>query len=271
MGDEIFERLKQEKEFHDGWANDMDIATLDPDAFYRCPTTPEVTYGIDSLGDVRTKRIVCLGIGSGISSVFFALKGAEVIAADISPGMCALADELARRFRVSPHIRTSVMAGGFLAVRDESCDLFFGENVLHHLDLDLAVPEIRRILKKGGTAVFVEPLGHNPFINLFRRLSPQTRTESERPLLMKDVRRMAGLFSQCRHTEFHLLTLSLYVWFYFIEGADPNKERFWIKIVNQADRYEKAFQVLYALDRILLAGIPFLKRHCRMSVIRCEK
>lgn len=267
----IFKRLREEREFHDEWASGIDIAELDPDAFYRCPTTPEVTHGVDSLGDVRNKRILTLGIGSGISAVFFALRGAEVIAADLSPRMCALAKELARRYRVSHRIRLSVMAGEFLALPDESCDLFFGENVLHHLDPVLAVPEILRVLKKGGKAVFVEPLGHNPVLNLFRRLSPHTRTESEQALLMKDVRSMATLFSKCRHTEFHLLTLSLYIWFYFMEGSDPNKERFWMKIVYQAERYKKAFNFLYALDRILLALVPFLKRHCRMIVIECER
>jgi ubiquinone/menaquinone biosynthesis C-methylase UbiE len=55
---------------------------------------------------------------------------------------------------------------------DNSFDLICGSSILHHLNLDKACAEIRRILRPDGGAVFIEPLGHNPLINMFRKLTP---------------------------------------------------------------------------------------------------
>ena len=44
-------------------------------------------------------------------------------------------------------------------------DLIFGSGILHHLNLQIAIKEINRILKKDGEMVFLEPLGTNPIIN----------------------------------------------------------------------------------------------------------
>jgi SAM-dependent methyltransferase len=49
--------------------------------------------------------------------------------------------------------------------------------VLHHLDLEVALGEVRRVLKKGGLAVFSEPLAHNPLVRLFRAVTPFARAE----------------------------------------------------------------------------------------------
>jgi SAM-dependent methyltransferase len=268
---EIFKRLALEREFHDEWARTIDLESLDPDRSYGCPTKPEVTYAVNSMGDVRGKRLLDLGAGSGESSVFFAKRGAEVLATDVSPAMCAVVRELARNHGCVHRINVSVVAGEFLPFREACVDLVFGEDVLHHLDLDLALPEIRRVLKEGGKAVFIEPLGHNPFLNLFRSLSPETRTESERPLLTKDLEKIGRFFTRSRHREFHLLTLLLYLWFYVGERADPNKQRYWKKIIYEAEKYRKPFELLYTLDKTVLRAIPYFKRHCRMTVIECWK
>jgi SAM-dependent methyltransferase len=74
-----------------------------------------------------------------------------------------------------------------LAFPDGTFDAVCGTGILHHLNLEQAAAEIRRVLKPGGRAVFIEPLGHNPLINLFRRLTPKARTTDEHPLLMKDL------------------------------------------------------------------------------------
>jgi len=44
------------------------------------------------------------------------------------------------------------------------------------------------VLRDDGSAMFVEPLGHNPLINLYRRRTPQLRTPDEHPLLVDDIR-----------------------------------------------------------------------------------
>src|SRR3546814_15436315 len=65
---------------------------------------------------------------------------------------------------------------------DASFDRIGGSGILHHLDLDSAYAEIARLLKPGGRAVFLEPLGHNPLYHAYRDRPPPMRTENENPL-----------------------------------------------------------------------------------------
>ena len=75
-------------------------------------------------------------------------------------------------------VRFQVMNAEVLEFPDASFDLVFGVAILHHLDLDTACAEFLRVLRPSGTAVFLEPLGHNPFINLVRWATPAARTKT---------------------------------------------------------------------------------------------
>jgi SAM-dependent methyltransferase len=68
-----------------------------------------------------------------------------------------------------------------------SFDVIYGRGILHHLDLSRGVAEVRRLLRPGGTALFTEPLGHNPLLNWYRRRTPDLRTPDEQPLRMSDI------------------------------------------------------------------------------------
>ena len=53
-----------------------------------------------------------------------------------------------------------------------------------------------RVLKPEARAVFFEPLGHNPLINLYRRLTPKMRSEDEHPLLGNDLKTLTRHFQE---------------------------------------------------------------------------
>lgn len=53
-----------------------------------------------------------------------------------------------------------------LPFRNESFDLVYGCSVLHHLDLEEALREVRRVLRPGGRLVFSEPNLLNPQVFL---------------------------------------------------------------------------------------------------------
>jgi SAM-dependent methyltransferase len=61
-------------------------------------------------------------------------------------------------------------------------DVVIGRAILHHLDFNVALTEIYRVLRSGGFAVFIEPLGDNPIAKLIRKMTPQSRTVDEKPL-----------------------------------------------------------------------------------------
>ena len=271
QGPDLRERQQREREFHDRWAKEVDATALDPGGLANCPTTPETTWALAQLGEIRGRRVLDLGCGYGETAAWLALQGAMVEAIDISPEMVEVSRRLAVRVGVADRITFHVGPGEALRFADASFDAAFGHDVLHHLDLERARNELLRVLRPGARAVFAEPLGHNPIINLFRNLSPETRTPDEVPLRFADFARLRLGFGGFRHREFQLSTLSLFLWFYFIERADPNKERYWKKIIVEAERYRRAFALLNAFDRSLLAICPPAGRLCRMTVIVLEK
>jgi SAM-dependent methyltransferase len=265
------DRHQRERAFHDEWADAVDLAALDPLRMARCPTTPETTWALRALGDLRGKRVLDLGSGTGETTAWLALQGATVDAVDISPRMIEVARGLCARHGVAERVRFHVAPGEQLPFPDGHFDAAFGHDVLHHLDLERGRDEIRRVLIPGSRGVFVEPLGHNPLINLFRDRSPETRTPDETPLRFADFARFARGFRSLRHREFQMTTLAIFLWFYAVERADPNRERYWKKIIVEAERYAKPFAVLDAIDRTLLAVCPPLGRLCRMTVLVVER
>jgi SAM-dependent methyltransferase len=51
--------------------------------------------------------------------------------------------------------------------------------MLHHLDLNRAFPELHRIVEPGGRVLCIEPLAYNPAIQMYRKRTPELRTEWE--------------------------------------------------------------------------------------------
>jgi hypothetical protein len=63
------------------------------------------------------------------------------------------------------------------------------------------------VLRAGGKAIFTEPLGHNPALNLFRKMTPNLRTPDEHPLVMSDLRFAEAEFSNVDYKFFGMTTL----------------------------------------------------------------
>jgi SAM-dependent methyltransferase len=91
---------------------------------------------------------------------------------------------------------------------DNYFDLVFGIGIIHHLDTGRSLQEVARILKPGGVAIFREPLGCNPVINLYRTATPQARTPDEHPLVVADRAIAERHFTKSRWTFYGLLTLA---------------------------------------------------------------
>jgi hypothetical protein len=59
-------------------------------------------------------------------------------------------------------------------------------------------------LKTGGEGLFLEPLGHTPLINLYRRFTPRFRTPDEHPLVISDFELARRYFGSVDAEFFHL-------------------------------------------------------------------
>jgi hypothetical protein len=71
-----------------------------------------------------------------------------------------------------------------------------------------ALAEMSRILKPNGAAVFLEPLGHNPIINRYRKRTPEMRSPDEHPLVRPDLALIESHFRETTLRFFHLTSLA---------------------------------------------------------------
>jgi SAM-dependent methyltransferase len=188
------------------------------------------------------------GCGQGGLAVRLAEHGAQVIGIDISEVAVEQARDQAQRAGVADRAHFQTMDAEALEFPDDRFDLVCGNGILHHLDLDRALGEISRVLRPGARAVFSEPLGHNPLINLYRRRTPEMRTVDEHPLLMEDLALARRHFDQVDVEYFTLFTL----------GATPLRRR---------RRFSAALSALERLDRTLFTTIPSAGRYAWMSLL----
>lgn len=255
MRDDVFAK---EKRFHDEWASTIDVEGILVRDYFEACTAPENRFILKQLGDIRGKLLLDLGCGAGENSVYFAKCGARCVAADYSPGMVEVALKLADANGVKIQGRT--MNAIALDCPDHTFDIVYASNLLHHIpNPRAAIREMHRVLKPGGKACFWDPLRHNPIINVYRRIATEVRTEDETPLDINIVNFVRSQFSQTAYDTFWLATLWIFLRFYLIERIDPNKERYWKKIIVEHTRLAPQYRQLENID-VALKKLPLMKR-----------
>ena len=262
------EILEREEAFHDVWATSVNIDSILVDESFESCTTPEGRQIKQWLGDLNDKKLLDLGCGLGEGAVYFAKQGADVTAADLSAEMLEVVQRLAGLHNVS--LQTHKCSADTL-LPENSFDVVYSGNLLHHVDVALTLKEVRRILKPGGMAVFCDPLVHNPLIQVYRRIAQDVRTEDEHPLSMSQVNLFRSEFSSVKYECFWFFTLWIFLRFLIIERVNPNKERYWKKIIAEHVRLEPIYSPLEKWDRIFLKFMPFFKRYCWNIAICCIK
>ena len=135
----------------------------------------------------RGKSVLEYGCGYWGSWYGLVGKASSITGIDVSSVAIQQARKDAQRLKVED-FRFLQMEAEDMQFADSTFDMIFGRGILHHLDLERSFRELSRTLKPDGFAIFWEPLGHNPLINLHRRLTPQRRTEDEHPLLITDLK-----------------------------------------------------------------------------------
>jgi SAM-dependent methyltransferase len=144
------------------------------------------------LGGASGQYVLDLGCGNGERSLELLDRGARVAGVDICPVYVASARRAALREGHSPdQFEFREMDAHQLQYECGVFDMVVGNGILHHLDLTASTREIQRVLRKGGRALFVEPLAANPLLRAFRWMTPRARTTDEKPLSPDDLRRLA--------------------------------------------------------------------------------
>src|SRR3972149_1515875 len=261
-----------EKKFHDEWAKTIKEEDVNYTKAFTAETASENRYALSNFGNLVQARILDLGCGMGDASLYFATKKARVHAVDISPEMIKLVRRLATKKGYAKKLKAEVMVAEQLKFPSRYFDYVFGNGILHHVQVDVALKEVCGVLKPNGIAVFIEPLGHNPVINIYRKIANKVRTVTETPLNYSQLDRLTtAKYKSHYHKEFHLFTLLIFLWFYFVESADPNKERYWKKIINDADRIKGPYRIFEVFDNFLFKAFPYLRKFSWNTVLVYKK
>lgn len=251
------DKLNSEKEFHDNWASTIDVDAINIHVAFEGATAPENRWILSRMGNLTGKYMLDLGCGAGESSVYFSLKGARCLAGDYSPGMAETTKRLARRYGIELEVRT--VNAMKLDFAENTFDIVYAANLLHHVDKNRALREIHRVLKPGGIAALWDPLRHNPLINIYRRLASKVRTPEEQALSIQYIDDVKEIFAHVEYDTFWLATLWIFVRFYLVERIDPNKERYWKKIYYDEPRLRRTYTRLEKLDKVL-KKVPMINR-----------
>ena len=257
--------LTKEEVFHDGWANSIDIDQLMVDESFEACTAPENRLIMKKLGDVKGKKILELGCGAGEAAVYFAKKGAQVTATDISSGMLEVVKKLAKKHGVE--VETRQTYSHTMPFADGAFDIVYAANLLHHVDIESTLKEARRVLKTGGVFVSWDPLEHNPLIKLYRRMATKVRTADEHPIKTSDIKKFKQVFSKVETDATWFFPLLIFVKFFLVDRIGPNSERYWKKIIVEHKKLCGLYTVLEKMDMALFAVLPFMKRFCWNIVV----
>ncbi len=250
------ERQLRERVFHERRAA-RELAGLSPESELRFRDEEYLDHeswvrpSFKLLGPLEGKLVLDYGGGGGLSAVVLARHGARTVTFDIAGQMAQLARLRAEANGVGERVRAQAMAAESLSYRDGVFDAVYGNAILHHVSLEEALPELARVMKPGGVAVFSEPLGENPLLEFVRDRVPypgKARTPTERPLRERDLAVFRAHFGEVKVRHYQLLSM-----------------------VRRLIPWGPLAGFLELLDRFLLALFPSLSRFCRYCVIFLKK
>jgi ubiquinone/menaquinone biosynthesis C-methylase UbiE len=146
---------------------------------------------------LRGKRVLVVGCGAGQDALFFAKLGAVVSAFDLSPDMLALAAARAKADGLS--VAFAQMPSEKQDYPDDTFDLVFARDILHHVEIPTTMMEICRVSKPNAVFVADEIYSHS-ITDWIRRswlverlLYPAMQRfiyKGEKPYITKDERKM---------------------------------------------------------------------------------
>ena len=145
------------------------------------------------------------GSGPGENALRFAKLGFKVEGFDICESNVRLSNRLFQKYDLADQGTFQVALAESLPYPNASFHFIAGIDILHHVDIIKAMNECNRVLKRGGMAVFREPL-EVPILDtirntwLFKLIAPNQKsldlhiTEDERKLTKQDLKLIRKIF-----------------------------------------------------------------------------
>ncbi len=187
----------------------------------------------------KGKKVLDYGCGNGIHSTWLENYG-EVTGVDLSQNSLNIAK---KRTSKAEFIK---MDCENLEFPENSFDVVFDGGTFSSLDYNKALNEIIRVLKKDGVLIGIETLGHNPILNLKRRINTirgkRTKWAECHIFKMEDFKKTAQRFENSGAYFFHFVSWIAFPFLNFKIGR-------------------VMLRLLERIDVFLISIFPFLKKY----------
>ena len=118
--------------------------------------------------------------GNGEIGIAMAQSGAKKVhGVDISDVSISNATALSNERNLNDICHFVQMDAEKMSFSDNTFDIVHEYGALHHVDLEVSLKEVSRVLKADGRFICTEALRHNPIIHWYRKRSMHLRTEWE--------------------------------------------------------------------------------------------
>lgn len=164
-----------------------------------------------------SQRLLDFGCGMGHASMLYARIGYRVSGFDVCEENLEQCRRNASRYGFADRTDFSIQAAEDLEYPDDTFDVVAGLDILHHVEVDAALRQARRVLKPGGIAVFREFV-EVPIFDALRNSALGTtlvsnapsvdehRTEDEHKLTRDQMGIVTSVFPDAEVIRFNLLS-----------------------------------------------------------------
>lgn len=154
-------------------------------------------------------QLLDFGCGPGDNALRFSRVGYDITGFDICEENIKTCQKLFSLNNCESQGRFLVSPAETLEFQNESFDVVIGIDILHHVDIPMAMNEVRRVLKTDGIAIFREPievplldfLRNTRLVRFFFPNAPSLEahiTQDERKLNDQDLRLIKKIFPKTR-------------------------------------------------------------------------
>jgi ubiquinone/menaquinone biosynthesis C-methylase UbiE len=208
------------------------------------------------------RTLLDFGCGAGFQAMIYAKIGYTVTGFDITESYVENARELAAKYGFTDQTEFSVQTAENLPYTDGSFDVVAGVDILHHVEIELAAREIRRVLRPQGIAIFKEP-AEVPIIDSLRNSSFGTyllpKGKSYERYVTEDERKLSKSDFQILREHFARIDIHDFGLFSKLHSLIP------VRNPHKASRLEM-------LDYLLMTKlIPLIGRLGQEKIIRLQR
>jgi ubiquinone/menaquinone biosynthesis C-methylase UbiE len=175
-------------------------------------------------------KILDYGCGGGDKHFQFASSKNHIIGIDISSKSIEIANLKAKEQTLNAEYL--VMDCEKMEFADDTFDMVLDFGTFSSLNMEVAVKELCRVMKKGGIMICIETYGHNPFMKIKRGISVltgrRTKWAAQHIMKKKSWSNISGHFESCKIYYSHFLVLFLPFLLKITPG--PYREKFLLNI-----------------------------------------